>query len=306
MSGLDDLNEDTPTGLNVPTQGANELRATKAKVKEYAAVEHAYNGRHKFQTVSILPSNDTNSRRIVIKTTVGMPDELYYDNGTTWVKITSNSEIAGNIADLLAHTLSNPIDHSDGSITSNKLSTACVTSTKIANGGVLGRHLNADDSINPDYSVASLVDGSGIDATWHTHPQYDLGGSSGVNFLSSVLSVASGSSDIGWTTINANTASGGVIPVTAKAVMLSINVSLVNSELGEALTGINISGRKTVGSPSIIMSQYRVPTAVTNNSLLSSQSICPMTGDNGMFDISVTNTAANVGTWDISIFGYYL
>ena len=299
MAGLDDLNENTPTGLNSPIQGDDELRAIKAKTKEFASIEHAYNGRHKFPIVSILPANDSNSRRIVIKTTVGMPDELYYDNGVSWVKVTPNSEIADIIADLLAHTLSTPIDHVPFSI----------NNAALGNGSVLCRQLDAAQAAYND-SAAPLVNGSDLDATWHTHSQYEAveggGGSSGVNFLSSVISVASGSSDIGWTTINANTASGGVIPVTAKAVMLSINISLVNSGLGESLTGVIIYGRKTVGSPSLTLNQYRVPTAVASDSLLSVQAICPMTGTDGKFDVSVTNTAANVGTWDISVFGYYL
>ena len=308
MSGLDDLNANTPTGLASPTQGDDELRAIKARVKEYAYVEHAYDGKHKFPIVSILPANDSSSSRLVIKTTVGLLDELYYDTGAAWVKITRNNDIADALSGLSVHAASNPIDHAAGSIVTATLANDCVTANKIGNGAIQCHHMDAAQAIYPDFTTAPLVNGSDLDATWHTHSQYDLGGggSSGVNFLSSVLLAASGSGDIAWTTINANTLSGGVIPVTAKAVMLSINISLINNGFSESFTGVNIYGRKTVGSPSIIMIQYRVPTAVSGEDLLSSQSICPMTGTDGKFDVSVTNTAANVGTWDISIFGYYL
>ena len=304
MAGLDDLYENRPTGLEVPTQGSSEIRATKAKVKEFASIEHAYNGRHKFPTVSILPANDSNSRRIVIKITVGMPDELYYDNGATWIKITTNSEIADIIADLLAHQISSPIDHADGSITTAKLNDDCVTADKIGNGAVLGHHLNAADSVNPEYSVAPLVNGSDLDATWHTHSQYSA--NSGIQFLSSALLVGSGTGDIAWTTIDANTLSGGVIPVTAKALLLIINISLINTGLGSAETGVAVYGRKAVGSPSITLVQQVVPTPVTANSLLSVQAFCPMTGTDGKFDFSVTGTSAFIGTWEILLFGYYV
>ena len=303
MAGLDDLNENTPTGLNSPIQGDDELRAIKAKTKEFASIEHAYNGRHKFPIVSILPANDSNSRRIVIKTTVGMLDALYYDNGSEWVQLT-------DLETLINHISSNPIDHVDGSITTAKLNNDCVTADKIGNGAIQCHHMDAAQAVYPDFSTAALVNGSDLDATWHTHSQYEAveggGGSSGVNFLSSVLLAASGSGDIAWTTINANTLSGGVIPVTAKAVMLSINISLVYSGVDESLTGVTIYGRKASGHPSITMNQHRVPTTVASGSLLSTQAICPMTGTDGKFDFSVTGTAAFMGTWDISIFGYYL
>ena len=306
MPGLNDVNINQPTGLDDPRRGDNDIRLTKAKTVEFAGIEHSLDGRHKFPIVSILPANDPNSRRLIIKTTIGQLDEIYYDTGTAWIKITRNNDIAEVVSDLLAHTTSNPIEHVDGSITTAKLNNDCVTKDKIGNGAVLGHHLNAADSVNPEYSVSSLVDGSDLDSSWHTHSQYDLGGSSGVNFLSSVLLAASGSGDIAWTTINANTLSGGAIPLIAKAVMLSINISLVNSGLGAAPTGVIIYGRKAIGSPSVTMNQYRVPTAVVSDSLSSIQAICPMTGTDGKFDFSVAVTADFIGTFDISIFGYYL
>lgn len=302
MSGLNDLNENTPNGLASPTQGDDELRAIKAKVKEYASAEHSYNGRHKFPTVSVLPSNDADSRRLVIKTTIGQPDELYYDNGTTWVKITSNSDIADVVADLLAHQTSNPIDHTDASITSAKYAPFSVDTPALKNGAILCRHFDAAQAASDD-STAPLVNGSDLDATWHTHSQYAVSG--GINFLSSILSAASGSGDIGWTTINANSLSGGAIPVTARAVILSISLSLINSGLGGLPTGVIVNGRKAVGSPSATLCQYKVPTIVTSDSLFSVQAVCQMTGTDGKFDCSVTTTNAFVGTWDISVLGYY-
>ena len=306
MAGLNDLDENTPTGLATPTQGDDELRAIKAKVKEYASLEHAYDGKHKFPVVAILPANSPGSNRLVVKITTGQLDEIYYDTGTTWVKITRNNDIVGVVSDLLAHTTSNPVSHADGSITTNKLNDDCVTANKISSGAIQRHHMDAAQAVLPDFSTASLVNGSDLDATWHTHSQYDLGGSSGVNFLSSVLLAVSGSGDSAWTTINANTLSGGVIPVIAKAVILSVNISLANSGLGGLPTGVIIYGRKAIGSPSITMSQYRVPTEVVSDSLLSVQAICPMTGTDGKFDYSVAVTAGFAGTWDISIFGYYL
>lgn len=307
MAGLNDLNENTPNGLASPTQGDDELRAIKAKVKEYAAAEHSYNGRHKFPTVSVLPANDGDSRRLVIKTTIGQPDELYYDNGTTWVKITSNADIADAVADLLAHQNSNPIDHADASITSAKYAPFSVDTAALKNGAILCRHFDAAQAAFDD-STAPLVNGSDLDATWHTHSQYAVsggGGSSGINFLSSILSAASGSGGIGWTTINANSLSGGTIPVTARAIILSISLSLINSGFGGSATGVIVNGRKAVGSPSVTLCQYKVPTAVTSDSLFSVQAVCQMTGTDGKFDYSVTTTDAFVGTWDISVLGYY-
>ena len=304
MPGLDDLNENTPTGLNSPTLGDNELRAIKAKIKEYASVEHAYDGKHKFPVVAILPINSPGSNRLVVKTTIGQLDEIYYDTGTAWIKITRNNEIAGVVSDLLAHTLYNPIDHVDGSITTAKLNNDCVTADKIGNGAIQCHHLDATQAIYPDFSTAALVNGSDLDATWHTHSQYSA--NSGIQFLSSALLVGSGTGDIAWTTIDANTLSGGVIPVTAKALLLIINISLINTGLGSAETGVAVYGRKAVGSPSITLVQQVVPTPVTANSLLSVQAFCPMTGTDGKFDFSVTGTSAFIGTWEILLFGYYV
>ena len=156
MAGLDDLNPNTPLGLATPTEGDNELRAIKSKVREFAGVEHALDGKHKFPVVAVLPAFGT-AGRLVVKTTIGVADELWYDTGTAWVKITSNQDVITYTSSfgLLTHKTANPIDHPDNSI----------TYLKILAGEIRHKHLGGGTS---DASIAALVNALNADAL-HTH-----------------------------------------------------------------------------------------------------------------------------------------
>lgn len=157
MSGLNDLDENTPTGKTTPTQSDDELRAIKAKLKEYAIVEHAYDGKHKTPKVRILPANDSNSRRIVVKAAAGIADELYYDDeeSLSWIKITSNQSMIDYINNLTVHKTANPIDHADGS----------VSYLKITAGAIRKKHLDNSTEVT---SIAALVNTTNADLL-HKH-----------------------------------------------------------------------------------------------------------------------------------------
>ena len=156
MSGLNDLDENTPTGKTTPTQADDELRALKAKLKDYAAIEHAYDGMHKFPKVYTLPANNPDSRRIVIKATSGLADELFYDNdGVVWIKITSNQSVIDYINNLTVHKTANPIDHPDGS----------VSYLKITAGAIRKKHLDNSTEVT---SIAALVNTTNADLL-HKH-----------------------------------------------------------------------------------------------------------------------------------------
>lgn len=155
MSGLNDLDENTPTGKTTPTQADDELRALKAKLKDYAAIEHAYDGMHKFPKVYSLPANNPDSRRIIIKATSGLADELFYDNGVAWIKITSNQSVIDYINSLAVHRTANPMDHSDGSI----------TYLKITAGAIRKKHLDSSTELT---SIAALVNTTNADIL-HKH-----------------------------------------------------------------------------------------------------------------------------------------
>lgn len=294
MSGLNDLNENQPSGLNTPTQADNELRALKAKIKEYAAVEHAYDGKHKFLVTAVLPANDFGSNRLVIKTTVGMPDEIWYDNGITWKKITSNSEIVAIIADLLAHKTAIVLDHPNYSVTTDKLKDDSVVSSKIGDGSIMRHHMDAAQSGDPEFPTASLVNGSEVDATWHTHPTGSI--SFGMNFLAAEILVGSGSAAQDWTFCDATTLSSGVIPVTAKGVMLRVlfNIEDYNAAIS------SFWGRASVSSGIFLLHRSNV---VPVSAASFGQVLCPLNGTDGSFQYKVDFVAT--GTWDAYVQGYF-
>lgn len=294
MSGLADLNHNTPTGLDTPTRADNELRAIKSKIKEYAAVEHSYDGKHKFQLTPLLPANDAASRRLVIKTTIGLPDELWYDDGVNWKKITNNSEILVVVADLLTHKTAAILDHPNSSVTTDKLKDSCVTSIKIGIGEILRSHLNALQTPELDGTTAPLVDGSEVDATWHTHP---IGNTAfGMHFLDSEILVASGGASLDWATHDAYSSSGGVIPITAKGVILRVefNIEVFILPLH------TLSGRASVSSAILPLYKSVIP---SDHTVSFAQVLCPLTGTDGTFQYKVDFESA--GTWDIYIQGYF-
>lgn len=154
MAGLDDLDATNPAGSSSPTTGDDEIRATKAKTKEYAAAEHAGDGKHKFPILASLPAFGT-AGRLVIKTTPGVQDELWYDTGAMFIKLTSNQSVIDYIANLTTHAASNPIDHVDNSITKNK----------IAASEIVYKHLAGGATVT---SIAALVNTANAD-TLHKH-----------------------------------------------------------------------------------------------------------------------------------------
>lgn len=163
MAGLNDLDASTPAGSSTPTQGDDELRAIKAKVKEYAAIEHAYDGKHKFPKYVTLPANDANSRRVVIKDNsgTGKADELYYDNGSSWIKITTNQDVVDMADDLTAHEtladLTQVGGHAAGSVKAATIAASAIVKKHVMGGGDTG-------------SIADVFNGSTNGDNWHTHP----------------------------------------------------------------------------------------------------------------------------------------
>lgn len=291
MSGLNDLDENLPTGNNSPpTMMDDEIRALKAKLKEYAAPEHAYDGKHKFLITSLLPANDAGSNRLVIKTTIGLPDELWYDNGT-WKKITSNSEIAEIIADLLAHRIATVIDHPDLSITTNKYINKSVTSSKVGDGSIMRHHLDAAQSVLPDSPTSALVNGSELDSSWHTHPTGNT--VFGMNFLSAEIVVGSGTNAQDWTTCNATNISNGVIPVIAKGVILRISFGIFY--YSEAIS--YAWGRASISSGIFLLQ------SVDAAPYTFVQVLCPLNGIDGSFQYKID--FYSMGTWDIILQGYF-
>lgn len=152
MSNLTTLDPMLPIGSDTASIRISE---TRQKLLASFGVEHALDGKHKMPKVSTLPANDTNSQRLVIKSTTGVADELWYDDGTTWTKITSNQAIIDYVNSLTSHKTVEPIDHPDSSI----------TYMKIALGAIRKKHL---DSTTETTSIAALVNTANADAL-HKH-----------------------------------------------------------------------------------------------------------------------------------------
>lgn len=157
MSGLNDLNESTPEGVALVAFGDNEIRAVKAKIKEFANVEHDYNGAHKIPKGSTAERPSGVAGRLYILQTGGREDEIqYYDEeSVSWKKVTKNQEIVDYADDLLTHQTAALIDHPDNSI----------TTAKIKKKNIVKKHLDDSDDMT---TLENLVNGSNAD-TFHVH-----------------------------------------------------------------------------------------------------------------------------------------
>jgi hypothetical protein len=159
MADLTSINAQQPAGNETPTLGDDRIRALEAAILGFALLEHDLNGRHLFPhgPLASRPAYG-NDGRIYILETAGLLPELQYDNGTSWVTITSLNNIAAVLYGLAAHIASNPATHAPGSI----------NSSLIAVGNILKKHL---DGGSDNVVISALVDGASADAL-HSHAQY--------------------------------------------------------------------------------------------------------------------------------------
>lgn len=154
-----DFDRDVPAGSESPTLGDNNIRDVKARVQDWANIEHdGGTGGHKIPRGATLPSA-TVVGQLYIKT--GTFDELYEYNGTAWNKITSNQDVATYSADLTTHEALTDLTLSGGHATDS------VRSGTIKAGEIGQGHLYAaGDKVTP---LADLVNGSANGNTYHTH-----------------------------------------------------------------------------------------------------------------------------------------
>lgn len=170
--GLESTNVNEPSGSASPTQGDDAIRAFKAEVIASFQKEHALSGEHQIfsGTATQRPAAGKKGRFYVL-TESGVEKEIQYDNGSTWETITKNEDIAGVIADLLAHKTASTIDHPDNSVKKQHL----------ADSVLVKRHFGV---ANDNSAVTELVNGS--ETTLHTHPESTTQGATGaITFLTS-------------------------------------------------------------------------------------------------------------------------
>lgn len=145
-----DFDADAPSGTETRSLGDNKIKDIKARLKQWAEVEHdKETGRHKIHRGTTAPLDTPVTGQLYIKTS-GSATELYEYNGTAWVALTRNQDVITYVSNLATHAASNPIDHADSS----------VTGAKIASGSIAAPHLHS--------SIQPLVDGSDADGL-HSH-----------------------------------------------------------------------------------------------------------------------------------------
>lgn len=105
MAGLNDVDETTPAGTASAKEGDNQLRALKAKLKEFAGVEHHYDGAHKIPSGSaaVRPAAGKAGRLYILETP-SLEDELQRDTGSAWETITRNQDVI-ELVDHIAATV---------------------------------------------------------------------------------------------------------------------------------------------------------------------------------------------------------
>lgn len=169
MAGLEDIDASNPHGSESPTQGDNRIRELASKLLESFGVEHHLAGEHSFGIGSLGERPSVGHEgRFYIQTSGVVETELYYDNGSAWIQLTSNQDfvdlldaIGGEGVDLLSiHKAATPIDHPNDSVRYNHIESAAI----------IKRHLMGGVSIA---SLAGLVDGSDIADELHLHSQYE-------------------------------------------------------------------------------------------------------------------------------------
>lgn len=241
MAGLESLTGDDPAGAESPTQGDNRIRELTQKAKESMSKEHTLSGIHAIMsgTATARPAAGNKGRFYVLIET-GVEKELQYDNGSSWESITKNEDVVGQIADFVAHTSSNPIDHAASS----------VLHTHLISGILKKKHFDSTQSSNNE-SVSGLIDGSELDSSWHTHPVENATADGRPTFLSSKWTVASGTSESGTATITkTKTLDSGDIPDGAVAVILEAYGKCFIDDYSQDFIrspGIRIKGRLSNG-----------------------------------------------------------
>lgn len=234
MAGLETYDTNTPAGSSTLAQGDNKMRELAQKTCASVQEEHNLNGKHKFPHGSLgqRPAAGNAGRIYIVDDPVSATVYIQYDNGTSWVTIIAVSSGGLTIeqvdAALDTHIAATPLDHPNGSVTEIKLGTGSVTNPKIGNGALRKVHFDSSNA-DPQGLVASLVNGSELSSSWHTHTAG--AGASGITFLNTVQTVSNGAGAVGWT--NLDLTSFGV-PDTAIGVILqgsgvrTINLSLTS------------------------------------------------------------------------------
>lgn len=218
--GLDTYDQDTPIGTSSLAQGDNKVRELAQKTCASVEEEHNLNGKHNFPHGSLgqRPAAGNAGRIYIVDDPVAGTVYIQYDNGTAWSTLVSVSSSGLTVdqvdAALDTHAAATPIDHPSLSVTEAKLAAGAVTNAKIGNGALRRVHFDSADS-DPQGAVSSLVDGSEIGASFHTHAAG--AGASGITFLANIATVANGAGSTSWT--NLDLSSSGV-PDSAIGVIL--------------------------------------------------------------------------------------
>lgn len=298
--GLDSYDQSTPMGSTSLNQGDNKIRELAQKTCNSVEQEHTLAGKHKIPNGSLgnRPAAGNVGRLYIVNDPVSGNVYLQFDNGTSWVDVEISSE-SGFADDLDAHKSAATLDHPSGSVTSSKLADLSVTQGKIGLGALKKKHFDSGHA-DPSGDVSSLVDGTELDATWHTHPAG--AGASGTTFLASVPTVASGSGSVGWTNLDL-TADG--VPDTAIGVIIQGNVvfEFDNAIPEDKTPRINV--RKSAASDTIQLCGGAVVHAVTAGGIerlgfRGGPSIVPIgTGATLQYIVQDVNYS-----WEINLLGY--
>jgi hypothetical protein len=158
---LSTLNPNVPSDKENPDLGASRERETRLSIINSFS-SNPNEGEHYLTGEHMIPTGPIANRpaagypgRFYIQTVLGQPTDLYYDNGTSWIGLTSGPAIVTLTAALATHAAKIPIDHPDTS----------VTSSKIPNGAIIKGHL---DGTTDTTNISALVDGGYADAL-HSH-----------------------------------------------------------------------------------------------------------------------------------------
>lgn len=240
MAGLESLTGDDPSGNESQTQGDDRIRELTQKVKVSVSKEHTLSGIHTILSGSSVHRPPYgNKGRFYILETNRVATELQYDTGSAWVTITKNQEVIDDIANLVSHQESNPIDHAEGSITRDILAT-----------GILAKKHFGQSFANDNNTVKPLIDGSELDSTWHTHPKPSISTTGAPTFLTNVVILKSGTTTNDTPTISGTfEISDGDVPDGAVAVILEASGNYkLNTESSSVSPRIKITGRKLSGN----------------------------------------------------------
>ena len=293
MTGLEAYDEETPAGGDNVNQGDNKIRELAQKTKTSVDAEHHLSGEHNIPrgTTGDKPAATKDGRLFILENS-GVEAELQYANGAIWTGLSKNQIVTTMQTDITTiqstattHKTANPIDHPDLSIAHGK----------IISGDIRRKHLNSGDG-NPTGSIANLINGTQLpsDGTWHTHPA-PAGDPLGITYLANIVSIASGSSDVGWTTKDL-TSSG--VPSNAKAAILQANGTTI-MDSGAAQTQCKINIRKNSSSDELWLIGSMYNDAYTNIGMRGQGTYPLDTGEKLDYLVAGYNVS-----WNIHLIGY--